>query len=95
MKKNKKNSGVTLVILIITIIVLLILAGVSLHNLLSDNGIVSETENATLHAKLMQITDDAKMAYKEVYEEKDEDLELGSTVTTADIATKMINKYRI
>ena len=43
--KNKR--GITLIALVITIIVLLILAGVSLSLVLGDNGILTQTKNAT------------------------------------------------
>ena len=95
MRKTKRNSGVTLIILIITIIVLLILAGVSIHKVLSDNGILRKSEDASNNTAFIRVLEDAKMAYRDCYEEKEEDLEIGSTVTTADVATKMINKYRL
>ena len=52
----KKNSGLTLIILIITVIVLLILAGVSIHKILSDNGILSKTEDARVTNKANEIS---------------------------------------
>ena len=47
MKENRKNSkGITLIALIITIIILLILAGVTIHFTLGENGILKNAEVA-------------------------------------------------
>ena len=43
MKKNEKESGITLITLTITIIVLLILAGVTIATLTGENGILTRT----------------------------------------------------
>ncbi len=43
-----KNNGITLISLVITIIILLILAGVSIGLLFSENGIISQTNRATI-----------------------------------------------
>ena len=37
MKRNKDNSGITLIALVVTIIVLLILAGISINMLTGEN----------------------------------------------------------
>jgi len=55
--KNRQEKGITLVALVITIILLLILAGVSIHLLLGDTGIISEAKLAkdkTEQAKLKE-----------------------------------------
>lgn len=44
--KIRKNKGITLISLVVTIIILLILAGISLHLLLGDNGILSRAKYA-------------------------------------------------
>ena len=47
MFKVKGNSkGVTMMILIVTIIVILILAGITVHLIKDDEGIINKTENA-------------------------------------------------
>ncbi len=42
-----KNKGITLVALVVTIIIMLILAGVTLRITLGDNGLISQTKQAT------------------------------------------------
>ncbi len=46
MKKQKKNSGITLIALIITIIVLLILVGVSIPLVIGENGVINKAVSA-------------------------------------------------
>ncbi len=46
MKRNKDNSGITLIALVVTIIVLLILAGVSISMLTGQNGILNRASEA-------------------------------------------------
>ena len=46
-RKNKKQTGITLIALVISIIVMLILAGVSLNATIGDNGIITQAQNAT------------------------------------------------
>ena len=50
-RKNKRNSGITLIALVITIIVLLILAGVSIATLTGNNGILSQAQNAKVETR--------------------------------------------
>ena len=49
-KKEKKNmkeeNAITLVTLAVTIIILIILAGVSIHTLVGDNGIITKAKQA-------------------------------------------------
>ena len=44
---NKQNTGITLIALIITIIILLILAGVTIHITLGNNGIINKAKFAS------------------------------------------------
>lgn len=47
MNKNlKRKNGITLISLVVTIIILIILAGVTLHLVLSNNGIINKTKEA-------------------------------------------------
>lgn len=46
MKKQKNNSGITVIALAITIIVLLILAGIVINSVIGDGGIFSHTESS-------------------------------------------------
>ena len=47
MKKEKNDSGITLIALVVTIIVLLILAGVTINLALNNNGIISRAKDAS------------------------------------------------
>ena len=95
MRETKRNTGVTLIVLIVTIIILIILAGVSINRIVGKKGLIKKGEEASNNTAVMKALEDAKMAYRDCYNEKEEDVEIGSTVTTADVANKMINKYRI
>lgn len=44
MKKLRRKEGITLIALVVTIVVLIILAGISIHLVLGDNGIVEKTK---------------------------------------------------
>ena len=56
-KRNiKKEKGITLVSLVVTIIVLILLAGVSVHLVLGNNGIITKAQEA----KKKQIISEAK-----------------------------------
>lgn len=56
-KRNmRKEKGITLVSLVVTIIVLILLAGVSVHLVLGNNGIITKAQEA----KKKQIISEAK-----------------------------------
>lgn len=95
MENMKKNFGISLTVLVIVIVVLIILAGASLTGIIGNNGIIGKSKDSSIQVYIDKIIEDAKMAYKDVYEERNEDIELGATVTTFDIAAKMIEKYRL
>ena len=46
MKSKEKSKGITLMVLVITIVILLILAGITITNLTTDNGIIRKTQTA-------------------------------------------------
>ena len=46
MKRERKQTGITLIALVITVIVLLILAGVTIAALSGDNGILTRAKEA-------------------------------------------------
>ena len=45
--KKERNKGITLIALIITVIVLLILAGVSISVVVGDNGVLTQSQQAS------------------------------------------------
>ena len=51
MKKIKSTKGITLIALVITIIILLILAGITLNNLLNQDGIINKANYASEEAE--------------------------------------------
>ena len=52
---RRQEKGITLIALIITIIILLILAGISLHLLIGNNGILNKTQLAKKELKLLKM----------------------------------------
>lgn len=53
---NKRNDkGITLIALVITIIILLILAGVSIKNLVDEDGLIIKTEESVLETEKSEI----------------------------------------
>ena len=46
--KSNTNKGITLIALVITIIILLILAGVTIAMLTGENGILNQSQKATI-----------------------------------------------
>ena len=57
-----KEKGVTLVALVVTIVVLLILAGVSIAMLSGDNGLITQTKNASEEWKIAQDKEQLELA---------------------------------
>ena len=57
-----KEKGVTLVVLVVTIVVLLILAGVSIAMLSGDNGLITQTKNASEEWKIAQDKEQLELA---------------------------------
>ena len=51
---KNKEQGITLIALAITIIVLLILAGISITSLISDNGILKQSQTAAEQNKIQE-----------------------------------------
>lgn len=51
---RRQEKGITLIALIITIIILLILAGISLHLLIGNNGILNKTQLAKKRTEIAQ-----------------------------------------
>ena len=62
LKKVLKEKGVTLVALVVTIVVLLILAGVSIAMLSGDNGLITQTKNASEEWKIAQDKEQLELA---------------------------------
>jgi len=57
----KTNKGITLVSLVVTIIILIILAGVSIHATLGENGILTLAKKAKENMELAQIEEETKL----------------------------------
>ena len=68
-RKNKKQTGITLIALVISIIVILILAGVSLNATIGDNGIITQAQNATYMQSIAVLEEYFNNYYVEHYEE--------------------------
>ena len=70
--KNVKNlnskAGITLIALVISIIVMLILAGVSLNATIGDNGIITQTQNATYMQSVAALEEFMQQQYVENYD---------------------------
>ncbi len=90
MKENRKNSkGITLIALIITIILLLILAGVTIHFTLGENGILRNAEvagkkysEATVKETIQNILADMQM----------EEIKNGNKLDLAKVAQNLASK---
>jgi type II secretory pathway pseudopilin PulG len=80
MKKQRENTGITLVALVITIIVLLILAGVTIGFLFGDNGIINQAQSAKDSSRGKEVQEFIDTA---VLENEKADYS-GSTVKTKD-----------
>ena len=67
-RKNKKQTGITLIALVISIIVMLILAGVSLNATIGDNGIITQAQNATYMQSIAVLEEFMQQQYVENYD---------------------------
>ena len=63
--------------------------------LCGENGIIKQAQKASVQADMARIVEDAQMAYSDAYADKVAEEGMSATVTTADIAAKMIDEYRI
>ena len=68
-RKNKKQTGITLIALVISIIVMLILAGVSLNATIGDNGIITQAKNATYMQSIAALEEYLQTEYVKYYDE--------------------------
>ena len=68
-RKNKKQTGITLIALVISIIVMLILAGVSLNATIGDNGIITQAQNATYMQSIAALEEYLQTEYVKYYDE--------------------------
>lgn len=62
----RKQNGITLIALVITIIVLLILAGISIAMLTGENGILTNTTEATVTNIEARVDEEVKLAIQAV-----------------------------
>lgn len=67
--KNKVETqqGITLVMLVVTIVVILILAGVSYHLVIGNNGIISKAEEATVITRAGQVEEEVALWKSDTY----------------------------
>ena len=71
-RKQKKETGVTLIALVITIIILLILAGITINALTGDNGLFGRAKEAKEQTRLGQIDDYVKMWKLDIFTRADD-----------------------
>ena len=64
-KDLKGTKGITLISLVVSIVVILILAGVSIVTLTGENGILSQSKNASNKTKLAEIEEQANLIYSD------------------------------
>ena len=70
MKKTKEKRGITLIALIITIIVLLILAGLTISMVVGDNGVLKQSQNASIQTNLAKEKENIDFAIVGAYTEE-------------------------
>jgi len=76
---SKREKGITLVSLVVTIIILIILAGVSIHLTLGENGMITMAKKAKENIELSQIEEQEKL--NELYAQMETEGSLGETDT--------------
>lgn len=87
--KNKVETqqGITLVMLVVTIVVILILAGVSYHLVIGNNGIISKAEEATVITRAGQVEEEVALWKSDTYI-------ADHTNATSETETEMIERLR-
>ena len=85
MKKEKKETGITLIALVITVIVLLILAGVTIAALSGDNGILKKATEAKEKNRISQEEESVKLSISEAITQG------VGTITTKNLQTALKN----
>lgn len=87
--KNKVETqqGITLVMLVVTIVVILILAGVSYHLVIGNNGIISKAEEATVITRAGQVEEEVALWKSDTYIAE-------HTNATSETETEMIERLR-
>ena len=78
-----KNKGITLIALIITIIVLLILAGVTINALVGENGIITQSMNASFLTEMTAVQESFDMWKTNHYD--DDEIPVKGLVQSNDI----------
>lgn len=66
----KNKNGITLIALVITIIILLILSGVSINAIIGDNGILSQSQSASIIQRLATYKEELEMSKVDLEIEK-------------------------
>ena len=90
----KKERGITLIALVITIIVLLVLAGVSLSLVLGDNGVLTQSKNATESHRTATAEEEIAMAWGSLESDYWSAWTNNSSTTKGSVFTKAnIEKY--
>ena len=87
-RREKSNSGITLIALVITIIVLLILVAISIATLTGENGILTKANTAKTKTIVEEEKEQIKLAYSAVIADK---LEKGdkTAVTTGELEIEL------
>ena len=83
-KRDRKESGITLVALVITIIVLLILAGVSIALVVGDNGVLSKAKDAKTGSIVAEEKEQVDLAYSSALTKN-----LGAAVTAENLQDEL------
>lgn len=74
--RKNKEKGITMVTLAVTIIVLIILAGVSIHTLIGDNGIITKARQAKENIELAQVEEQTSL--NQLYAGMTNEIEIGT-----------------
>ena len=91
--KISNNKGITLITLVVTIIVLIILAGVSLHILLKDNGVIDKAKESQEIQDIARIQESLELLKGPILIDEYE-VNLDNYLKTLD-TEKMREKYKV
>lgn len=83
--RNKRENGITLIALVITIIVLLILAGITISNVLGENGIISKATKAKFQTEVASVKEEFILANS--FNEFEESKEFQTGLRVIDLIT--------
>ena len=92
----KKNQGITLISLVITIIVMIIIAGIAVYLVVGNNGILTQSQNASKTIQKEQVIEDIELAYSSIISNYHNDLSKDSTLDKWNYVTheKLIDELK-